>query len=95
MPESTLERAVKALERTAPAVAHVLKLYPFVKGTPDRVILYRCGHYRLAELKAPDGVVEPRQAAWHRRSAKRGAPVDVPRSVAGLDVCPFADCNMV
>lgn len=57
--------------------AHLLKLVPVEKGTPDRLVLLPYGRSAFVELKVTGGAVEPRQALFAQRISHLGHVVHV------------------
>ena len=45
-----------------------IKLAPMEKGIPDRLVMLPGGFLALVELKAPDGVLSPKQKHWHAKA---------------------------
>lgn len=54
-----------------------IKLVPYTRGLPDRLVIFPTGQIRFVELKTPVGRLSPAQKVWHARAARLGVPVAV------------------
>lgn len=62
-----------------------LKLFPYVAGLPDRVLLAPNGRFLLMELKTSTGRLRPAQAFLHVLWARWGFTVHIVRDRAAFD----------
>jgi hypothetical protein len=64
-PEATLERNCTEVARGNGCI--LLKLYPILRGLPDRILLAPGGKLLFIEFKRPGGRVTPMQLIWRDR----------------------------
>jgi hypothetical protein len=73
--ETAVERRLK--KRVEDARGICMKIWPVVRGYPDRLVLLPRGRFYFVETKAPKGELRPDQRAFIKKCAAIGIPVAV------------------
>lgn len=79
MADSNLEGGLEAFfyKRVRLVGGKPIKLIPYEKGLPDRLVIFPGGRMFFVELKTEAGALSPIQLVQHQRLAALGCPVAV------------------
>ena len=83
MRETAVER--RLIQKVKQANGICIKIWPVVRGLPDRLVLLPRGRLFLIETKAPDGALRPAQQVFKDRAEAIGVPVAVLYSTREVD----------